>query len=423
MFEFIYKMSQTRKKIFTLILLFLMLANLIAAVLIFFDIQIIRAPEIDLDFKLVDINEEELKLEAKMNIYNPNSFEISIEDFNIQSMSKDDYKIGDFSIKDGVISSSKTKSFIVDDTIKFKEDSDFKILSNKITGRIGVNFLGFIKKTIPIELDITISVEELIDNIKIPDVDLEFILDDLVEDGIKFNIGVNVNNSNNVGIFIDKFTVNATDVKNKNFGSFNISGGKINPNAESYFESDGILTYEFLDTQNLNLKLNGDASVKIAGLNQSLSLSADMSFAIPDIKEFIFQNDNIKFYIPVQFKFRLNGIISTVGFKYYNPSNVTLVARNLNCSLYRVDGSDKSLLGTKKMDSCIIDPREEVCLKTEIFISYIDFLFAGKFRLLPDWIVLTIEGDFAIAGTRQAIPLSLNAYVNPNIFKNQEFSE
>ena len=75
------------------------------------------------------------------------------------------------------------------------------------------------------------------------------------------------------------------------------------------------------------------------------------------------------------------------------------------------------------MDSCIIYPKQEVCIETEILIPYFDYLKAGNWRLIPNWIVLTIECDFSIAGTRQAFPISLNAYVNPNLFKNQEFVE
>jgi len=75
------------------------------------------------------------------------------------------------------------------------------------------------------------------------------------------------------------------------------------------------------------------------------------------------------------------------------------------------------------MDSCVANPREEVCVKTEILIPYRDYLKVGTWRLIPNWIVLTIDTDLAIAGTRQAFPVSLNAYVNPNLFKNQEFTE
>jgi hypothetical protein len=418
MIEFISK-----KKILSIFLIILILLNLITAIIIFVDIQIIKSPQTNVEINVIDINAEELILEIQMKMHNPNTFELSIENFKIKTFTHDENEIGEINIEGGIISSDESKTFNVIDKIKFKENSDFNVLKNKITGTIGVIFLGFIKKTIPIELNVMLSLEEIIDNIEIPDIDLEFTFDDLTNEGLEFTAGINVYNPNNIGIIISELTLNAINDYNEEVSSFKITGGEIKPNNKSFFTSSGILFYSLIDTQELILSLAGDASVKIAGMNKSISLSTEMSVILPDIQEFIFKNENVKFYIPVQFKLTLEGILATVGFKYYNPSNISLFTRNINCSIHRVDGENKALLGVKSMESCIIDPREEVCIKTQILIPYLTYLKMGNFRLIPDWIVLTIEGDFSIAGTRQVFPISLNAYVNPNIFKNREFEE
>jgi LEA14-like dessication related protein len=412
-----------KKKIFTIILIFFMIINILVAIFIFIDIQIIKAPKTEIQIIVIDITANELILQINLNMFNPNSFDVSIEDFKVESLTKNGDKIGEINISGGNISPDKSKTFNVIDEIKFNEYSDFKILNNRISGKIGVNFLGFIKKTIPIDLNVITSLEEVINNIGIPDIDLEFSFDDLSYEGLEFTAGINVYNPNNIGITINELTLKAINDFDEQVGSFNIIGGEIKPNSQSFFTSKGVLLYSIIDTQNLIFKLYGNASLKIAGLNKSISLSTDMSVILPDIQDFIFQNENIRFYIPVQFKLTLKGIIATVGFKYYNPSNVSLVVRNINCSIHRVDGDIKSQLGIRLMEPCMIEPKEEVCVKTEILIPYFDYLLAGNWKLIPNWIVLTIEGDFAIAGTRQSVPLSLNAYVNPNIFKNQEFSE
>jgi LEA14-like dessication related protein len=414
----------TRKmKIITIFLAILMLVNIFVAIVIFTDIQIIKSPKTEVEIKVADITADKLTLEIQMRMHNPNSFDVSLEDFKVLSMTHDGDKIGELSIEGGTISSDKTKTFGVTDEIIFKENSDFKILQNRITGKIGVIFLGFIKKTIPLEVNLITSLDEIIDNIEIPDIDLEFSFEDLTDEGLEFIAGINIFNPNNIGITIDELTLNAINDLDEKVGSFIIAGGEIKPKDHSFFKSNGILLYKFIDTQKLTLDLSGNASIKIAGMNKQVSLSTEMSVILPDIQEFIFQNENIIFYIPVQFKLTSNGILSTVGFKYYNPSNVTLIAQNINCSIHRVDDNTKSLLGIKEMEPCTIKPKEEVCVKTEILIPYIEYLRSGNWRLIPKWIVLTIEGDFAIAGTRQVFPISLNAYVNPNLFKNQEFSE
>ena len=417
------KLNFGKRKIFTIFTIFLLILNIFVASFIFLDVQIIKAPKADVEIKILDINQDELVMQVEMRMHNPNSFDVSIEDFKVQSETKNGDKIGEINIKGGNILSDNSKTFSTTEKLRFGEDSDFKKLYNKITGKIGVKFLGFIKKTIPLELNVIVSLEEIIDNIQIPEIGLEFDLNNLNEDGLEFIAGVNVYNPNNIGISINKLNLNAFNDLNENVGSFEIIGGEIKPKNQSFFKSSGVLLYKFIDTKELVLSLEGDASIKIAGMDKSLSLSTQMAVILPEIEDFIFQDENIKFYIPVQFKLTLKGIVTTVGFKYYNPSNVSLIARNINCSIHRVDGETKSELGKKQMEPCIIDPHEEVCIKTEILIPYLDYLKIGKWRLIPNWIVLTIEGDFAIAGTRQAIPLSLNAYVNPNLFKNQEFTE
>ena len=413
----------TKKKIFTIFLIVLLLANIIAAIFIFSDIQVIKAPKTEVKLRIIDVTADKLTLQIDMEMQNPNSFEVSVEDFKIVSTTKNGDKIGEIEIDGGKISSDKTKTFTVTDDLQFQGDSDFKVLNNQITGKIGVKFLGFIKKTIPLELNLETNLEDITEDIEIPDIDLEFGFEELTDEGLEFSTGISIYNPNDIGITINELTLFAINDFNENVGNFQITGGDIKANNKSFFTSNGVLLYTLIDTTELTLRLNGNASVHIAGMDKSVELETEMTVTLPDMQEFIFQNENIKFYIPVQFKLTFNGILATVGFKYYNPSNVTLVTRNINCSIHRVDKDEKALLGIEPMESCIIDPKEEVCVKTQILIPYRDYLKAGNWRVLPDWIVLTIDTDLAIAGTRQAFPVSLNAYVNPNLFKNKEFTE
>jgi len=416
------KMS-LKKKMFSFFLIVLLFANIIAAIFIFSDIQIIQSPVTNVEIKIIGFNEKDITLDIEIEMQNPNSFDLSLQDFKIISKTVDGDKIAELEIEGGIIYSKDTKNFNLTDKIKFMEDSDFKILYNQITGTIAVSFLGFIKKSIPVELNIETSIEQLIQNIKVPELDLEFTFDELNPEGLDFTAGISIYNPNDIGITINELTLNAINDMDEEVGSFSIKGGVIKPQNSSYFKSKGVLLYTFIDTKTLILSLVGDASLKIAGMNKSIAVSTEISVLLPDIQEFIFENESVKFYIPVQFRFTLRGLLANIGFKYYNPSNITLIARDIYCSMHRVDGDSKNQLGIEEMENCIIDPHQEVCLETEILIPYISYLRAGNWRFLPDWIVLTIDGDFAIAGTRQAFPISLNAYVNPNLFKNNEFTE
>ena len=112
--------------------------------------------------------------------------------------------------------------------------------------------------------------------------------------------------------------------------------------------------------------------------------------------------------------------MSTVGLKIYNPSDIPLVAENLVCSISRLDGEKTYVLGSENMELCNISPHKTICIKTQILIPYMKYLFSGSNKLLPEWLILNIEGDFSIAGTRQSFPLSISAYVDPHFFRNSE---
>ena len=196
----------------------------------------------------------------------------------------------------------------------------------------------------------------------------------------------------------------------------------VEPKTSSIFYSNGTIHYDAFNEGTLIIKLNGVAGVKVAGINKNISFLTNSYLIIPDVKEFVFKGEEIDFKIPVQFKLTLNGIITNVGFSFYNPSNVSILGDNLRCFIYRLDGQNQTLLGEETMNPCKVNPGEQICVKTQILIPYIDYLISGSIRFIPDWIILRIEGDFHIAGTNQAFPLALNAHVDPNLIRQKEFN-
>jgi NAD(P)-dependent dehydrogenase (short-subunit alcohol dehydrogenase family) len=62
----------------------------------------------------------------------------------------------------------------------------------------------------------------------------------------------------------------------------------------------------------------------------------------------------------------------------FTTRNISLFTRNINCSIKRVDGEKITQIGIEPMESCIIDPKQEVCIETEILIPYFEYLKAGN---------------------------------------------
>lgn len=414
------KILNNKKKIITILTSILLIINIFVALMIFVDIQIIKAPKTEVFVNILEVTSEEILIETTIEMSNPNNFEVSFKDLNLITSTKDDKKIGDIKFKGGKIPSNQAKTFYSKDKIYFQEEGDFSIIKNEISGNIGVSFFGIIHKTIPLKVSVAASVEEIIDSIDIPEINMELDFDNLTTDGIEFTVKVDLYNPTKIEFGIDEFSIIAKTEENEEVGRLTILGDIVGPMESSVFTSKGSLNYNAFDSNKIIFYLNGITRGKIGGLEKKINISTKADLVIPDISRFIFKNEPIEFQIPVQFKFRLRGIVSTVGFKMFNPSEIPLEGRNLVCCIYRLDGDKKTLLGEKEMENCQIAPNNRVCVNTEIVIPYMTYIFAGPLKLLPDWIILTIEGHFSIAGTRQEFPISLNAYVDPTIIREKE---
>ena len=402
-------------KILLIILIFI---NLIIASFFILDIQAFEAPDTHIHIDIIEINSNEIKFQTNLDISNPNSFDLSVNNLEVITYSEKNKEIGRLKIKGGNVPGDGTKTFSSDGSYNFKEE-DFQVLKNTISGRISVNLLGIFTKSIPIEITVTTSVQNLLDDIDPPEVNIITGFDEITEKGIDFTAGINVKNPTKFQYTIKKLNLEILTDSGNQVGSFTLKGDTIQPNENMTFTSNGSILFDFLDANILIFDVNIEAGAKIAGINKTISVSTESSVTIPDIIDFIFQNEHVTFFLPVQFKLKLDGIHSTVGFKIYNPSNVSLIGQNLVCSMYRLDGEEMTELKEKEMETCQISPQKLVCIKTEFIIPYLNFIISGN-KILPDWIILKIEGDFALAGTRQALPISLNAYVDPAFIKEKE---
>jgi LEA14-like dessication related protein len=264
---------------------------------------------------------------------------------------------------------------------------------------------------------IVTSVEETIENIKTPDIIVETEFEKLTEEGLEFSVSVNIFNPNNFELKIDEFSLVAITDENNNVGSLIIGGGTVKPETSSTFKSNGIVSFEAFDTEVLIFSIDGDATLKILDYEKTLSLSSDMEVFIPDIQDFIFSNEAVNIEILVQLKIRLRGLLAIVGFKVYNPSEIPIIGKNLVYRIYRLDDDTKTLLVEQDIDPFEISPKTEIFVDEETLIPYRKFFFSAGFKLLPNWINVQVEGDLSIAGTRQVVPISINAYFDPHLIR------
>ena len=412
----------TRTKLIFLFVIILLILNAVTASIIFLDIEIVSAPKTEVFIKIVEINSDEIIIDTELKMSNTNRFDIGIKDFTVISMNNDEIELGRLKITGGNIPSENSRIFSTKGKFVLKDSSNLSILKNRIIGKIKVNFLGFLTKTIPLDLIVITSIEEVFNSIDIPEIDLNANLTELNEDGLNLAIKIGIYNPTDLNFDVSDLFLDIHTEDGESAGNITITGGVIEPKKRCSFFTNGTIFFQAFDVGKIILDLRGVFGAKVGGIYKNISFSTDASLFIPDIKEFVFEGKPIDFKIPVQFKLTLRGILSTIGFSIYNPSNISLIGDNLKCFLYRQDEGELHLLGHDTMEMCVIHPDERICVKTQILIPYLTYLLSYPYSFLPEWFILRIEGDFFIAGTNQSIPLSLNAQVDPDVIREKDLN-
>ena len=399
-----------------LIIIILIILNLLFGGVLFYIITVIEAPDIDTSIKILELNEEEIIIEIRININNPNFFSIIIEDFQIECTTEEGLEFGNMQIIGGEVAGSSNSTFINNGNFSFN-NYDFEPIINEISGKIGFNFFGIIHKIVPINITIISQLGDIISNITPPDININIEISEVVENGISLLGEIIVFNPNNFQILMDDILLNVETELNKNVGNFEIISGNINPNSYNNFSINGNLSYETLNADKIKINLKAKVGANIAGFKKIINISSTTKFDIPDIQELLLINGTMDFSISGEFKLKIDGILTNVGLIVYNPSEIPLQATNLVCIVSKVTNNETEILVKNNMKESTIPSKNEVVLTTEIKIPYITLIKFGNGKIFPDWLLITIEGDFSIEGTNQSIPLSFNGYIDLNLFQ------
>jgi LEA14-like dessication related protein len=69
-----------RKKTVTILIVISTVINIFAAAFIFLDLQVMQAPDTTISMEIVEINSKEAVIKSKIDIDNPNGFEIIVRE-------------------------------------------------------------------------------------------------------------------------------------------------------------------------------------------------------------------------------------------------------------------------------------------------------------------------------------------------------
>jgi len=399
-----------------LLIMFLIFINLLVGGFLLYFIFTIDSPDIYAEITIVDLTSEEINFETKLDIRNPNGFDLIVKDIKVVSETSEGLEFSTFKFKGGKVSANDKQTFSSTKSIELTGNVP-RILNNKITVDIGFWFLGVIKKNMPIEALVVVNLDKFLDKLKIPMIVIHAGIEEITEDGLLFNADIEINNTNDIELNIEDIIADLVTEEGINVGKINLKGGVLNPRSKLNLDASGNLLFKALDAKSITINLAGKATAHVAGISQSFNISTSAVFEVPNLSElFNLENESFEFSLAGEFKLRVRGVITTVRFKVYNPSKIPLVAENLICSVHGATGNNKKLITQKEMDSCEIASKNEICIKTKLRIPYIKLLTSGTGRIVPQWFSISIDGDFSFEGTNQSIPISINGYIDTHFF-------
>jgi len=406
----------TKKTILSIILAVLFLINIIGAALIFIDIQILAFPQTTLRVDVIEINTDEIIIHHNLQLYNPNSFEMILKDFQIVATTTEGEEVTNLTIDGGSIPGQSNRSYAANDRIVMKGNLS-GLLSSKITGVVGFNIFGIITKTIPLEMTILTSLKEALNKIAIPGITIHVEFGNITKHAVNLTTAIEVSNQNPFGMYINNFILNITTEAGNNVGNFNIPDASIPAESTITIQGSGSVVIEALNAKKLSIALHADAGANIAGINKSLPLSAQIEIIIPNLEEFVPPDKPLELSLDIDFSRARGGLKGNMTLEVINPTKIPFIATDLVVLYYGVKNNQKYLVAEGSFGSGELVPGNTTYFHEEMMLYYSKLLNFSSKGFLPDKVFAQLRAKISLPGVAIYIPVAIGSYIDFHLLR------
>jgi LEA14-like dessication related protein len=404
-----------KKKLIAVFLSILTLINIIAAMLLFTDIQLLEMPETTIRVEITEINPNEAIIQAKIDMDNPNAFEIIAKNLEIITLTPNGSKVVSMLLEGGIIPSNGNKTFESHAYARFDNNSP-KLLTSKLTGQIGIK-VGFIQKTIPIAINVITSLEDVIKKLATPNIKMNFEFGELTQKGLNLTGTIEAYNPNSFDIIIGDISGTVTTDTGKNVGYLKIEGKILGSQKSIELKSNGTILLEVLNYKVIIINVSGRAGAKIAGINETLPISIEAEIKVPDISSLLAPNIPTDVIIMGDFKFSLKGLVNDITLEIDNPNKIDIEARDITVTISYLNEGEKTLIGETLLEEGIVKAQSKEEFKGQLIIPYSKLFPGTGGRILPDQMLLTVRANVTIPGINQTIWVGVTGYQDFRLFK------
>jgi LEA14-like dessication related protein len=403
-----------RKKLIAILFAMVTIVYIIIGALLFLNIQLMESPEILIKVEVTEVNSEEAILHTTVDIDNPNCFEIVAKNLELVIITPDGYVVARLSIEGGEIGSHEKKTFTKDVSVAFDGYSP-ELLTSKITGEVGANIL-FIQKTIPLNIGVVTSIENLINELAAPSMSVMAEFVEITTEGINFNATMDVYNPNTFEIYIENISTEIEIETGKKVGDVDVIGGVIAAKGSLPLNSSGTILFEALNAEKLVINMSGVAGAKIAGFKKNLSFNIQTRIMVPDLEELLLSKDKPTILsIKIDKKLTLKGIVFYVSMEINNSYKVNLLVKDIVSRVYTADDDGHHLIGENdKVEEIFAGAGASGLSECEVLVPFSNLF---PIRRSTDWIMVSVSGNVAIKGVNQSVYLEVRGYHDIHLFR------
>ena len=244
------------------------------------------------------------------------------------------------------------------------------LLSSIITGVVGFNLFGIIKKTIPLEVTVLISLKEALKKIALPTIAVRAEFGTITRSEVNLTTEIDVTNPNPVSMNINKFNINITTETGKNVGNFIMPGSQIPAESSVTLTGYGPVLIEALNPKTLFIDLHVNAGIQVAGLNKSLPFSTKIEIVIPDLNEYIPPDKPVELSLGVDLQRTTGGLKGNMTLEVFNPTKIPLIASDIVVWYYVVKDHEKYFVAKGPLGTGELIPEDTTFFYGEIVLLY-----------------------------------------------------
>ena len=366
-----------------------------------------------------EITSEQIKIQTKLELKNPNGFEIITKNLHVETTIKDGTSIAEMEMPGDNIPGNQNKTFTKEFDINFKGQNPEKLIT-KISGEVGVK-IGFIEKTIPLAANIVTLVEELLNNIEAPVIKIKTEIKEFFVDKIQISADLDIYNPNSFDMEIKDLKV---DIKNETgciVGNVKLDGDILKGKQNMELQGEGTLNIQGLNAETLMFNTSLDTVANIGGFKKSLKIQCEVEVQVPDLKTILPSKLPTKAIVKGDLRLSIFGIIDTITLEVQNPNNIELFAKDITVIISRVDRNNKRVIATGKIEEGIIKANKTTCLNGEAKIPFRKILIpALGERIIPDALEIEVLANITIKGFKNYVWVGVGGYQDLRLFRKDK---